>query len=217
MGRRSKIDKAGLGEVVIDLKNKGKTFKEIALILKDKHNLKVSHTAVSNFLKNHESKVDKKAIEVIKQDERRVMKSVNYAYDIIESQLLVSNKVLCKLDGIDDIESLIKSTFEDALDYTEVIGVKLTPDQFYEGMAKRLSNNIRDYTMLTREVRENNKFLSDLKSKIYDFQLVQEFVNIFVQEFEKEDKVAARICLERVAANDRLRWLAEEQLRIRGE
>lgn len=217
MARLSKIDKAGLGGEVIKLRNKGKTFKEIALILKDNFNLKVSHTSVSNYVNNHEEKVDEKAIEVIKQDERRIMKSVNYAYDIIQTQLDVSNRVLNKLDDIDDMETVVKNTFNNAMDYTKIIGKKISPDEFYEGVAKRISENIRDYTLLTKEIRENNKFLADLKSKIYDFQIVQEFINLFIKEFEKVDPAAAIKVLESIAANERLKWLAEEQIRIRGE
>ena len=66
--------------------------------------------------------------------------------------------------------------------------------------------------MLIREVRENNKFLLDLKSKIYDFQIVQEFIILFIQEFKKYDTETTLKVLEEIAANGRLKWLAEEQL-----
>ncbi|MBU5314305.1 hypothetical protein KQI38_19975 [Tissierella carlieri] len=96
------------------------------------------------------------------------------------------------------------------------MGAKVTAEDFAYNIEKSISRNIKDYTMLTREVRENNKFLSELKEKIYDFQLVQGFISIFISEFEKYDSAITEKALKEISNNLRIKWLAEEQRRIRG-
>ncbi|WP_333637794.1 hypothetical protein [Tissierella praeacuta] len=216
MARPSKIEQYGLEDKILKLRNNDKTFNEIVDIVKEEDNVNLSAMAVKRWLDKHEDKIDEKAVEVIREDKRRVAKSINQTYDIIQTQLDISNRVLNKLDGIDDIESIIIKAAKDAFDYTEFIGHGITLGQFADSIGKRISDNIKDYTMLTREVRENNKFLAELKSKIYDFQLIQEFISIFVSEFEKYDPVTTDKVLKEISNNPRMRWIAEEQRRIRG-
>lgn len=96
------------------------------------------------------------------------------------------------------------------------MGAKVTAEDFAYNIEKSILRNIKDYTMLTREVRVNNKFLSELKEKIYDFQLVQGFISIFISEFEKYDSAITEKALKEISNNLRIKWLAEEQRRIRG-
>lgn len=217
MARPTKIEKHGLVDKVIELRNNDKTYNDIVSIVMKEDNVKISEMAVKRFLDKHEEKIDEKAVEIIKEDKRRVMKTVNHTYDIIETQLDISQRVLSKLDGIDDISTIIEAASENTVKMMQEMGIGITPSKFAEYVGKKISDNIKDYTMLTREVRENNKFLSDLKSKIYDFQIVQEFINLFIQEFEKYDTETTLKVLEEIAANGRLKWLADEQLRIRGD
>ena len=133
------------------------------------------------------------------------MKTVNHTYDIIQTQLDVSQRVLSKLDGIERISEVVEEVNEAAIRFMKDMGVRVMPEEFAYSIEKNISRNIKDYTMLTREIRENNKFLSDLKSKIYDFQIVQEFINLFIQEFEKYDTETTLKVLEEIAANGRLK------------
>ena len=168
MARPSKIEKHGLQDKVIELRNNGKTYNEIADIVMKENNVKISDMAVKRFLDKHEEKVDEIAVEVIKEDKRRVMKSVNHSYDIIQSQLEMSNQVLEKLNAIQDIDDLIKKIEESAIRLSEN-GVPISSLDFASQIAIQISDNILDFTRLTKEVRENNKFLAELQTKIYDF------------------------------------------------
>ncbi|WMM26672.1 hypothetical protein RBU61_08335 [Tissierella sp. MB52-C2] len=217
MARPSKIEQHGLEDKILKLRNNDKTYNEIVSIVKEEDNVKLSAMAVKRWLDKHEDKVDEKVVEVIREDKRRVMKTVNRTYDIIQTQLDVSQRVLNKLDGLESISEVVENVSETAVKLIQSMGIKITPEEFAYNIEKSISRNIKDYTMLTREVRENNKFLSDLKSKIYDFQIVQEFINLFIQEFEKYDTETTLKVLEEIAANGKLKWLAEEQLRIRGD
>ena len=79
MARPSKIEKHGLQDKVIELRNNDKTYNEIADIVMKEDKVKLSDMAVKRFLDKHEEKVDEIAVEVIKEDKRRVMKSVNHS------------------------------------------------------------------------------------------------------------------------------------------
>ena len=217
MARPSKIEKYGLQDKVLKLRNNGKTYKEIANIVMKEDKVKISEMAVLRWVEKHEEKVDEKAVEVIKGDKRRVAKSINQTYDIIQTQLDVSQRVLNKLDGIESISEIVEEVSQTAIRLMREMGVRVTPEEFAYNIEKNISRNIKDYTMLTKEVRENNKFLSELKEKIYDFQLIQEFISIFVSEFDKYDPVITQKVLKEISNNPRMKWLADEQSRIRGE
>lgn len=216
MARPSKIEQHGLEDKILKLRNNDKTFNEIVDIVKEENNVKISAMAVKRWLDKHEDKVDEKAVEVIREDKRRVAKSINQTYDIIQTQLDVSQRVLNKLDGIESISKVVENVSQTAVRLMQNMGVKVTPEDFAYNVEKSISRNIKDYTMLTREVRENNKFLSELKEKIYDFQLVQEFISMFISEFEKHDPAITEKALKEISNNPRMKWLAEEQRRIRG-
>lgn len=217
MGRRTKIEKHGLADKVIKLRNNGKTYNDIVITLKEEDDFEISNMAVKRFLDKHEEKVSEMAVEVIREDKRRVMKSVNHSYDIIQTQLDVSNRVLDKLDSVESISDTVEEVSQTAIKIMRDMGVKITPEEFAYNIDKAISRNIKDYTMLTREVRENNKFLADLKSKIYDFQLIQDFITIFISEFDKHDPVTTQKVLKEISNNPRMKWIAEEQRRIRGD
>lgn len=216
MARPSKIEQHGLENKILKLRNNDKTFNEIVDIVKEEDNVKLSAMAVKRWLDKHEDKIDEKAVEVIREDKRRVAKSINQTYDIIQTQLDVSQRVLNKLDGIESISEVVENVSETAVRLMQNMGVKVTPEEFAYNIEKSISRNIKDYIMLTREVRENNKFLSELKEKIYDFQLVQEFISMFISEFEKYDPAITENALKEISNNPRMKWLAEEQRRIRG-
>lgn len=92
MARPSKIEQHGLEDKILKLRNNDKTFNEIVDIVKEENNVKLSAIAVKRWLDKHEDKIDEKAVEVIKEDKRRVAKSINQTYDIIQTQLDISNR-----------------------------------------------------------------------------------------------------------------------------
>jgi len=208
MARPSKIEKHGLQDKVIKLRNNGKTYNEIASIVKKEDKIKISDMAVKRFLDKHGELVDEKAVEVIKEDKRRVAKSLNYTYNVIQSQLDVSCKVLNKLELIEDTDHLIDKITESATALMKH-GMKVSPPAFAEQIAQQISDNILDFTRLTKEVRENNKFLADLQSKIYDFSLLQEFVILFIDKFKREDPDTTLKVLKEIKADSRMRRIIE--------
>lgn len=212
MGRRTKIEKHGLADKVIKLRNNGKTYNDIVITLKEEDDFEISNMAVKRFLDKHEEKVNEMAVEVIREDKRRVMKSVNHSYDIIQSQLKMSNQVLEKLNAIQDIDGLINKVTESVMFLMEH-GMEISSFEFAEQIANQISDNILDFTRLTKEVRENNKFLAELQTKIYDFSLLQEFVALFIDKFKREDPELTLKILKEIRENPRMRMLLESSER----
>ena len=212
MARPSKIEQHGLQDKIIELRNNDKTYNEIVDIVIKEDNIKISEMAVKRFLDKHGELVDEKAVEVIKEDKRRVAKSLNYTYDVIQSQLDMSNKVLEKLDGIQDIDGLIDKVTESAKSLMGH-GMNITSFEFAAQIANQISDNILDFTRLTREVRENNKFLADLQSRIYDFSLFQEFVLLFIGKFKRESPELTLKVLKEIRKDPRMKMLIESSER----
>ncbi|CAK7080436.1 hypothetical protein [Tissierella sp.] len=212
MARPSKIEQHGLEDKILKLRNNDKTFNEIVDIVKEENNVKLSVMAVKRWVDKHEDKIDEKAVEVIREDKRRVAKSLNYTYDVIQSQLNISCRVLNKLELIQDTDHLIDKITESAkvlMDH----GMEISSFDFTNQIAEQISDNILDFTRLTREVRENNKFLADLQSKIYDFSLLQEFVLLFIDKFKKEDIETTLKVLKEIKKDPRMKMLIESSER----
>ncbi|WP_432400968.1 hypothetical protein [Wukongibacter sp. M2B1] len=216
MARQSKIEKYGLQNRALELRNNGKSYNEIAITLSKENNVKLSSMAAKRYFDNFSQLVDKKTVEVIKEDKRRVVKSINQTYDIIQTQLFISQKVLEKFNDVESIADTVEKVSDTAINIMKEMNIKISPHEFAVNIEKSISRNIKDYVLLTKEVRENNKFLSDLKEKIYDFQVVQEFISIFIDKFQERDPQITQEILKEISANPRMKWLAEEQKRLRG-
>jgi len=204
----SKIEKYGLEEKVLALryndKNNVMSYNDIAKTISKKSGHKISTMAVKRFIDKHEQSLKEKAPTVIKEDKRRITKSLNQTYDVIQSQLDISNRVLEKLDKYEDIEAVLERVIQSAECYDSD-----KMDRWLRMAVNSLQNNIYSFTALTKEVRENNKFLADLQSKIYDFSILQEFVYLFIEEFKKKDPQLTLEILRELKTNKRIRRIIE--------
>lgn len=198
MPKENKIIEMGLHNQVISMNQQGKSNRQIA------KEIGVSEAAVRRFFKENANLM----IASVKEDKRILKRQVNQTYDVIQSQLDISCRVLNKLEIIQDVDQLIKKITESAIKLQEA-GIQIKPSDFAAQVALQISNNIKDFTTLTREVRENNKFLADLQSKIYDFSLLQEFVLLFIDKFKKEDPSITLKVLKEIKEDKRMRRIIE--------
>jgi len=75
-----------------------------------------------------------------------------------------------------------------------------------------LRRKVAEITVLNREVRENMKFIVSLREKAFQFELVQEYIRLFMEIFEEESKDGAyQRAVVRIASNPRMKQLAEQQ------
>lgn len=159
-------------------------------------------------------------IAVIKADKRRVQKAVNQDFDIIQSQITLCQKMFDQLNIIEDFPDRTDRHFKHLENTIEKSG---NPEWLLESIRNYLTsykkdfqNYIMELTAVSREIRENNKFMVDIRAKVHDYNLVQEYIKIFVEEFHKENPEACANVLQKLAGNPRLRELAVEQETLLG-
>lgn len=220
MARKNKIEQHGLEQFVYDLlaKDKDTPHVEIARLCSEKAGTSISNMAVKRFLEK-EPEPDPQMIRVIKEDKRRVVKVFNQHYQIIESQLEVSQRMFNQLAELDDfpdrLEKMHQRLVEVVEKNTDIPTVLIY--KYYDSIKDELCKHLNELALVNREVRENNKFLMQLQEKIYEYSLVQEFVKIFLDEFKQESPEAHQRVVAKLAANPKLRKIVEEQKHLRGE
>jgi hypothetical protein len=81
--------------------------------------------------------------------------------------------------------------------------------RFEDGLRRKVG----EIAVLNREVRENMKFLVTLREKAFQFELVSEFINLFMEIFKEESKDGAydrSVIRIRIASNPRMKQLADQ-------
>lgn len=220
MARPNKIEQYDCVEIVRAGLNQGKSTRQLAEECSEKAGVSISHVAVARYIETLEKRDKRQAVAVTMEDRRRVIRNIKQQYDIIQSQLDVSHRMYEQLQTLDDfpsrlddmhkkLEATIAATGRD-------INFKVI-SSYYDSIKSELANYLQELALINREVRENNKFLTQLQEKIYDFGLVQEFIEIFMSEFEREDSAAAARVLQKITANPRMAELVREQRRRKGE
>lgn len=221
MARQSKIEKYGCEEIVKNGIREAKSLREIAEECSTWAEVEISHTAVSRFIESMQKEEQKTKKEVIKQDQRRVVKVVNQEFDIIQTQLKTTQRLLERFEYIDNIpeyfdekiDELIHTLVEKSED-VKVIAYLESWQATFEGELKR---KVYEITALNRELRENSKFLADLREKAYEFSLIQEYLAVFMDIFEKASPQAYENTIQKIAANPRLQKIVDQQNQLRGE
>lgn len=218
LARKNKIEQYGLEQFVYDLLNKEVPHTEIAKLCTEQAGTSISNMAVKRFLEK-EPEPDPEMIQVIKEDKRRVVKAFNQHYQIIESQLEVSQRMFEQLRQLDEFPDQLEKMHQRLVELIEQktdIPIMVI-HKHYDGIKDSLCKHLSELALINREVRENNKFLMQLQEKVYEYSLVQEFVSIFLDEFRQESPEAHQRVVAKLAANPKLRKIVEEQKRLRGE
>lgn len=214
MARKSKIEQFGLESFIDDLlfETPEMPHTEIARLCSNKANEEISNMAVKRYLEAKNDQEQRTKKEVIVQDRRRVLKVVNQELDIIQLQYQTTERLLKRFELVDTLPEYFAEQIEELAEGLERQGIdteRLMDWQFkFEGELKR---KIYELTTLNRELRENSKFLADLREKAFEFSLVQEYIAVFMDEFRKESQSAYDTAIQRIAANPRMQRIVEQQ------
>lgn len=184
----------------------------------------ISHSAVVRFLEA--AKMDdgktvapsekKKAVVVSSPD--RVSRIVNYDLDIIELQYKTTTALYDRfvyMDGLPDmVEGRLATLVAQVLD-------KDGDDPDYLSRWKisfvdELRRNVGALTNLNRELRMNAQFMAELREKAFEFNLIQEYLAVFMDVFRNANPEAYEIAEQQIAANPRLQRIVEQQQQMRG-
>lgn len=206
MARPNKIEQLGCQQIVIDGLKADKSFRAIAEECSAFAGEAVSHLAIMRYAETVNAKVQKEKKAVIVTDRRRVVKVVNQDFDIIQLALRTTGVLVDRFETISNLPDLFDERMAQIMD-----GEK--EDSFLRQWSAEFSKELRrrcvEITSLNREIRENSKFLADLREKAFQFSLLTEFMEIFIQIFAKEDAEACNRALAVISGNPRLQKLME--------
>ncbi|MCU7712464.1 hypothetical protein OK414_14690 [Priestia sp. JV24] len=225
MARQSKIEKYGCEEIVFaGLKaNPPKSTRQIAEECSEQAGVNISHTAVARYIESTKDQEQRQRKEVIKEDKRRVMKVVNQEFDIIQLQYKTTERLLARFELVDDLpeyfdqrmddlkENLLSALHEGGeIDYDYL-------DDWKASFNKELKRKVYEITTLNKELRENTKFLVDLREKAFEFSLIQEYLSIFMDKFRDVSEEGYEVAIQHLAANPRMQKIVDQHMQLRGE
>ncbi|MHB8171227.1 MAG: hypothetical protein ACYDG6_06760 [Thermincolia bacterium] len=223
MAKPGKIEKYGLEEFVTEQINKDRDITDVALARFCNEELAcqgIKDTITNMAIKRFRERETEKKVEVIKADKRRLQKAVNQEFDIIQSQISLCNKMFLQLDEIEQFPDRVDRHYEQLIDDLERLGNPLRVIDrvkvYLERHKKDFQNYIYELAAVSKEIRENNKFMVDLTAKVHEYNLVQEYIRIFIEEFRKENPETCNNVLDKLAANPRLRRLVLEHQAVTG-
>jgi len=223
MAKPGKIEKYGLEEFVTDHINRNRDIADVTLAKLCNEELTrqgIKDTITNMAVKRFRNRETEKKVEVIKADRRRIQKAVNQEFDIIQSQISLCNKMFLQLDEIEQFPDRVDRHYKQLLDDLERLGNPLwvidRVKVYLERHKKDFQNYIYELAAVSKEIRENNKFMVDLTAKVHEYNLVQEYIRIFIEEFRKENPDACNNVLAKLAGNPRLRQLALEHQAMTG-
>lgn len=220
MARQSKIEKYGCEEIVLaGLRcNPPKSTRQIAEECSEWAGVKISHTAVARYIESLQQADQQKKKEVIKQDRRRVLKVVNQELDIISLQYATTERLLKRFELVDNLPEYFKEQMDELIDKMRDKGNDPEYlEKWQSSFEIELKRKVMEITALNRELRENSKFLAELREKAFEFSLIQEYLSIFMDIFKRASPEAYKEAIQHIAANPRLQKIVDQQKQLRGE
>ncbi|MHA7963538.1 hypothetical protein ACX93W_05275 [Paenibacillus sp. CAU 1782] len=216
MAKQSKIEKFGCGDIVHKGIKAGKSVRQIAQECSDFAKEGISHTAVAKYIKDQEDKEQLLKKEVIAMHKTRVLKTVNQEIDIIQTNLDVTKRMIERFEMIDDMPKTFKHYMDGMYEVIEKNGADTNFIEFFREWQSNFENELRrkvyEIATLNKEVRENMKFTVQLREKAFQFELVQEYIGLFMEIFQEESKDGAyERAVTRIATNPRMKQLVDQQ------
>jgi len=211
MARQSKIEKFGLEKLVAEMLAAGKSSRQIAEACSKRAKESISHVAVNDYIKT----IDQvKKREVVVKEPSQVERITNFDLDIIELQYRTTSVLLERFEFINKLPDMFEQRFAAILEKDGKDAEYL--EQWKQGFVVELRRNIQNITSLNRELRENSKFMADLRSKAFEFDLIQEYLYLFMEVFRKANLEAFEVASAQIAANPRMQRIVEQQQQMRG-
>lgn len=223
MARKSKIEQYELETYIDDLlfENPDMPHTEIARLCSKQADTDISNMAVKRYLEAKEQQEQRAKKEVIVQDRRRVLKVVNQELDIIQLQYETTEKLLRRFELVDNLPEYFTEQMEELQNKLgergEDFNYRAYLERWQGQFEAELKRKVFELTALNRELRENSKFMADIREKAFEFSLVQEYLFLFMEEFRKESQSAYDAAVQRIAANPRMQRIVDQQRQLRGE
>lgn len=229
MAKPLKIEQLRLQSVVAEGIRDGKNPQEIAADCTRAAKQPVSNMAVRRYLEALESgaiatdepvsapiPMERKR-EVVRKDEQRVARLVDRDIDLIELQFQTTQALADRFEWISVLPDRFEDRMRELRDLLRQEDVDTaTLDHWGLGFTLELRRNIGNMAALNRELRENSKFIATLREKAFEFNLIQEYLQLFMDIFQQASPEAYAIAEEKIASNPRMQRIVEQQQELRG-
>jgi hypothetical protein len=218
MARKSKIEELGLESFIEDLlfEHEDMPHTEIAALCSNKAETSISNMAIKRYLVAKNDTTQRKKKEIVVADRRKVLKVVSQELDIIQTNLDTTKRLIERFELVNDLPELFKEQMDALIERLADSGEDWNYAAYIEGwqgnFEAELRRKVGEIAILNREVRENMKFIVTLREKAFQFDLVQEYIRIFMELFEEESKDGAyERAVVRIASNPRMKQLVHQQ------
>jgi hypothetical protein len=217
MAKQSKVEKYKCEHIVEAGLMDGKPLREIASECSKHAGEPISHGAISRYIALTKDENQREKKEVILQDRRRILKVVSQEIDIIQLQYQTTETLLNHFNMIDGQPEIFEKQIKELIDQLaqhddvneELIEYLAIWKKQVDG---QLKNKVSSLTSLNRELRENSKFLAEIRAKAFSFSLVQEYLALFMQKFKEESADGAfERTLQWISANPRMQQIVDQQ------
>lgn len=215
MAKISLIEKHKLQDVIASAVAEGKSLREIAKICTRKARTNISHVSVDRYLKSlsaareeaEPSPVTVKRMEITNQVMERDL-------DVINLQYKMTKALVDRFDSIVGTPDMFERRMDALVAYVKANGADPEHLQHWRtAFLDDMRRNVGHITSLNRELRENSKFLVDLREKAFTLNLAKEFIDQFTEVFQRASPEAFDRAMIEISANPRLMRLVEMQFR----
>jgi DNA repair exonuclease SbcCD ATPase subunit len=215
----SKIEKYDLVDIVKLGMKEGKSSRAIAIECSDKAPEPISHTAVSKYMKYLEESTKQIRKDVVQKNRSVQLQLIRQDIDIIQLQYRTTAALLEKFETVANLPDLFDQRMTELA--TNVAGEDgADPDYLHawkNGLIEELRRRVQEMTAINRELRENSKFLVDLREKVFQYDLTVQFIDLFVDVFRRMAPDACDHALQEVMTNPRMQRIVEMYRQSRGD
>lgn len=208
MAKQPKIEKYGCQDIVANGLRRGRSLREIAVECSDWAGVSISHTAVKSYIDT----LNEQKKEVVVKDERALVNVVHQDFDIIQTTLKMAGRVMERFDYIDNLPEYIEERMQelehqlrDAGDNPEYL------EEWHSEVSKEMKRKVYEIATLSKETREYLKLMADLRERVYQFDLMGEYLSLFMAIYQRHSPDAYEKAMQEVAANPRMAHIVEQQ------
>lgn len=212
MARPNKIESLNLQQFVANCLERGMSVRQIAIECTRKAKEEISPMAISRYIERMDTKR-----EEVKKNPEKLQDIVNFDVDVIKLQYRTTSALLERFQMLDSLPEM----FRERMTEIESVAKEGAVDKEYlkawkEAFYLELRRNVQLLATVNRELRENSKFMVEMREKAYDFSLYEEYLFLFMEVFRKASPEAYEIAEQQIASNPRMLRIVEQQQRLKG-
>lgn len=175
----------------------------------------ISHMAIVRYLESLNTQPSKPTRSVAEVKSERMVRIIERDIDLIELQYRTTTVLLDRFEYVTMLPEMFERRMSQIID-----SLKKESEADAEflhrwkiSFADELRRNVQSITSLNRELRENSKFMSDLREKAFEFKLWKEFTDLFIDAFRQRAPDACDLVLQDIAMNPRMQRIIEMQMK----